>query len=197
MTMLPMNTPRGGAIPGLTAPIQFDSPDFGPQIQMPKPKPKAGMFGAGGKAGDIIQALLGGYLAARGNPAGMAALQAVYGRRQAKDDEAQYQRQRQDRLADYAEMQKIQAQYGSPRVNDTVEDYNFWKGVLPPEQFQEWVANKVSPPQFMNVPGVGLVQVPRSASPQMGAPAPQGVTFTPMDEGGPMPQASGGFPRPY
>lgn len=187
-----------GSVPPAFAMSQLPAADLGPQVALP-PKKKGGLFGSGGKVSIDLQGALAGYLAGIGNPAGMQALQAIQQRRSeaaaAQREEAQYQGRRGDKLADYAEMQKIQAQYGAPRVNDTVEDYNFWKGVLSPEQFQEYVSNKVSPPQFMNVPGVGLVQVPRMGGPQMGAPAPQGVTFTPVDEGGPMPSASGGFPR--
>lgn len=71
-------------------------------------------------------------------------------------------------------------------------DYNFWKGVLPPDQFEQYVANKVNPPQLMDVPGVGIVSVPRMASPQGAPTAPVG-TLRPYNPGGPTPSASGGF----
>lgn len=179
----------------LTQPIDFGAaPDLGPQIQQPKP----GMFGAGKPKMDwagMLQGIIGGYLAGSGRPGGNAILGMMQQRQQRKDEEAQYQRQRGEKLEDYAKMQQIQAQYGGG-TNDTVADYNFWKGVLPPEQFQQYIANKVNPPRLQYVPGVGLVDASTAGS-QMGAEAPQGVTFTPIDEGGPTPPASGNFLRPF
>lgn len=189
MSMLPIP----GGMFGMNRPIFSEEPEFGGQTQMPKP----GMFGAGqgGKPKmdlvGLLQGMIGGYLAGRGVPGGNAILAMQQQRQQHKDDEEQYQRRRGDHLADYAEQQKIQAQYGSPHTNDTVEDYNFRVQTLGKEAADDWLRN---PPQYMNVPGVGLVQVPRSAGPQMGAPAPQGVTFTPMGEGGPTQNGSDGFP---
>jgi hypothetical protein len=163
------------------------------------PKPRAGRFGAGkGGIGEIISAALSGYLAAQGNPAGQMGLQALHQRRQQAAEQEQYGQRREDDFQDWVRKQAYQQANPNPVNNDTVADYNFWKQTLPPEQFDTWLKNKIDPPQLMNIPGVGVVSVPRQGGQQGGAPAAPGVTFTPMeDEGGPMPSASGGFPRPF
>jgi hypothetical protein len=186
---------------GLNRPIDFGpAPDMGPQIAMPQAAPKkGGMFGAGkGNIGEIISAALSGYLAAGGNPAGQMGLQMLHQRRQQAAEQAQYGQRREDEFQDWVRKQAYQQANPNPVNNDTVADYNFWKQTLPPEQFNTWLENKINPPQLMNIPGVGVVSVPRQGGQQGGAPAAPGVTFTPMeDEGGPMPSASGGFPRPF
>ena len=164
------------------------------------PQMPTGMFGAGGKKGkiaDAISAAIGGYLAGSGKPGGAAILGMVNQRQQARDDDARAQQDRENQFQDFVRKESWKVANPGAANNDTVADYNFWKGVLPPEQFEQYVANKVNPPQFMNMPGVGIVQIPRGGMPQQGAAAPQGVTFTPMDEGGPTPQASGGFLGPF
>jgi hypothetical protein len=48
------------------------------------------------------------------------------------------------------------------------------------------------PPYFYTDPATGQpMMIPRGRAP--GTPAPQGVTFTPVDDGGPSPGGSGGF----
>lgn len=133
------------------------------QFNLPTPKPKGGMFGGGGKMdwGGLLQALLGGASASMGSPVGQMSLQMMQQRMGQKREEEQYQRQRSDGMQDYGEKLRMQAQYDKPRVNDTVEDYNFRKEKLGPEAADEWLRN---PPQYMNIPGVGLVQMPRSTS---------------------------------
>src|SRR4249919_1406677 len=104
-------------------------------LQMPsvmaqaQPKAKGGMF-AGADWGSALQALIGGALASRGNPGGAFMLQMLNQKRQQALEEAKYQSHRKDNLADYAEQQKLQAQYGPE--NDTVADYNFWQQRLTP-----------------------------------------------------------------
>jgi hypothetical protein len=54
--------------------------------------------------------------------------------------------------------------------NDTERDYNFWKGVLTPEQFQQRLQNKeINPPHFGVVDGVpamiGGYQGPQGPTP--------------------------------
>lgn len=59
-------------------------------------------------------------------------------------------------------------------VNDTVADYNFWKGQLAPEDFQAYVANKINPPHFGSLPdgtfGMigGYVPQPKGGDPSSG-----------------------------
>jgi hypothetical protein len=153
---------------------------------------KAGMFGAGKPDwGQALIAGLNGYLAARGNPVGMAGLQQMMQQRQQAAEQAQYGQRREDEFQDWVRKQAYQSANPSPVNNDTVADYNFWKQTLPPEQFNQWLENKINPPQLMNIPGVGVVSVPRQGGGQ--APAAPVGKLTPIEEGGPMPQASGGF----
>jgi hypothetical protein len=182
-------------------PIAPDNPIMPQQrgqfVNVPPPPPpsRGGMFG-GGKVSIDLSRALAGYLAGIGNPAGMQTLQALNAMRQQQLEHQQsiddYNRRRTDDNADYVTHLQQKAQYDPPS-NDTVNDYNFWKSVLPPEQFQQYVANKVNPPQLMEVPGVGLVSVPRMATPQGAPPAPVG-NLKPYNPGGPASQAPGGFP---
>lgn len=186
----------GSAIPPPFAIPQMPSPDLGPQVQMPQaaPKKKGGLFGSGKVTIDLGRAIAG-YLAGMGNPAGIQALQSMNAerdqRRQQAMQEQQYQQRRGDEFEDWVKKQAYQAANPSPVNNDTVADYNFITQQLGPDAGKEYLRNRANPPRFQFVPGVGVVQVPNG--PQMGAPAAPGVTFTPLDEGGPTPGASGGF----
>jgi hypothetical protein len=165
--------------------------------QQPKP---TGMFGAGkGSWVDAVQAAIGGYLAARGNPAGGALLGMANQRRQTGMAEQQHQQRRGEDFEDYVKKQAWDLQNKPPVNNDTVADYEFIKGLFGEEKAKLMLENtKINPPQFMNLPGVGIVQIPRSGgSPQGGAPAAPGVTFTPIDDGGPAPQGPGNFQFPF
>lgn len=166
------------------------------QLPAPQPKKKGGLFGSG--AANLIVAALNGYLAGRGNPVGMANLQMMNAQRQrqqeAEQEEAQYQRRRDDGFSDWVRQQSWKLAHPEAQNNDTVADYNFWKGVLPPEQFQQYIQNKVNPPRLQFIKGVGLVDVSQGGAQAPSAPVGK---LTPIDEGGPTPSASGGFPRPY
>jgi hypothetical protein len=156
------------------------------------------MFGGGGNFGwkEALAAGLAGFVS-RQNPMALQGLmQALMARQRQKQDEYDYNRQRQDKRDDFTFEQDYKAAHPTPVNNDTVADYNFWKGVLPPDQFEQYVANKVNPPQLMEVPGVGLVSVPRMSSPQATPAAPVGK-LRPYNPGGPTPGASGGFPGGY
>jgi hypothetical protein len=166
------------------------------------PQMPTGMFGAGGgkpkmDIAGMLQGMIGGYLAGSGKPGGAAILGMVNQRQQARDDDARAQQDRENQFQDFVRKESWKAANPGAANNDTVADYNFWKGVLPPEQFEQYVANKVNPPQLMNIPGVGVVQVPRMGGGRMAAPTAPVGKLSPIDEGGPMPSASGGFPRPY
>ncbi len=185
MTMMPLGD----------NPFGFNMPD--PNLDTPQAKPKTGMFG-GGKfgLGEAIVAALNGYLAGTGNPAGVANIQMIAAKRrqqqEAQEAEQQYQRQRGDGMQDWIAKEQFKIANPGAANNDTVADYNFWKQTLPPEQFNQWLESKINPPQLMNVPGVGIVQVPRMGGGQ--APKAPVGKLTPIDDGGQMPQASGNFP---
>jgi hypothetical protein len=162
------------------------------------PEMPSGMFGAGKRkfdAAGLGQALIGGYLAGRGNPGGNAILGMMSQRQQQAMQEQQYQQRRGDQFEDWVKQQAWQRANPNPVNNDTVADYNFWKQTLPPKQFEQWLESKVNPPQLMNIPGVGVVSVPRQGGAAQAPTAPVGK-LTPLDEGGPMPSASGGFRSP-
>jgi hypothetical protein len=179
-----------GALPAISA----AAPGAAGQMAalMPQPK-KAGMFGSGGPQWvEAVQAALAGALAARGNPAGQMGLQMLQQKRQQAMQEEQYPQRRGDEFEDWVKKQAYQSANPSPVNNDTVADYNFWKQTLPPERFNQWLENKINPPQLMNIPGVGVVSVPRQGGPQ--APQAPVGKLTPIAEGGPAPQGPGGFP---
>lgn len=83
-----------GSLPAIAA----AAPNF---AQQDAPKKKGGMFGSGVGAAEIIQALLSGALAARGNPVGMMGLQAMQQKRHQAMQEQQYQQRREDGFQDY------------------------------------------------------------------------------------------------
>lgn len=172
-------------------------PIFSQQFNMPpaQPKPTGGMFGNGKfGVGEAIVAALNGYLAGTGNPAGAANMRAMQEMMQAKRQRQQetddYERKRADQNSDWQSHYDYESAHPKAANNDTVADYAFWKQTLPPGQFDQWLQNKINPPQYMNVPGVGLVQVPRQGAPQ--APSKPVGKLTPLGAGGPTP-GSGGF----
>lgn len=173
---------------------------FGTPISVPQAKPKGGMFGAGGPDwASALQAAIYGALAARGNPVGAYGLQTLQQRRQQALEEAKYQRHRQDNLADYAVQQQLQQKYAAPPQPHYFQDNSGNQLAIGPDGKVSEVYH--DPLQYKLVPnGLGGV-VPVNIRDLMagqsgGQPAPQGVTFTPIDEGGPSPQGAGGFPRP-
>lgn len=164
-----------------------------------QPKKSGGMFGGGDAKFGIGQALvaaLNGYLAAGGNPVGIQNMrmmqEAAQAKRQRQQELEDYNRKRADENTDWTARKQWEIEHPAPVNNDTVADYEFWKRTLPPNQFQTWLQNKIDPPQLMQVPGVGIVSVPRQA-PQ-GAPSAPVGKLKPYNPGGPTPDASGGFP---
>ena len=180
--------------------FDFGMPQLDPSMQqplaaplnIPTPKKKGGLFGSGsGNIGEAISAALLGALASRGNnPTAQMGLQMLYQRRNDARQQEQAGAERENAFQDFVRREAYKAAHPSPVNNDTVQDYNFWQGVLSPEQFKEYVANKVNPPQLMNIPGVGVVQVPRMGG---GMPTSPVGKLTPIDEGGAGPVA----PRPF
>lgn len=175
---------------GMFGPIAgglVQNPDAG------KPKHKGGMFGKPDWV-SAIAAGLGALSAARGNRAGEIGLQMLNQRLGQKREDEQYQQRRADAFEDWKAQQSWKLQNPEPINNDTVNDWNFYKQSLSPEEFETWKQNRINPPQIMNVPGVGIVSVPR-----MGGQAPQAPVgkLTPIDEGGPSPLGSGHFSRPF
>lgn len=199
-----------GALPAMSA----AAPGAMDQMaqMMPRPK-KTGMFGAGkGNIGEIIAAALSGALAARGNPAGQMGLQMLHQRRQQAAEQEQYGQRREDEFQDWVRKQAYQAANPNPVNNDTANDYRFISERLGEDAAKEWLRNQGDPLVTVNLPGSRVYSGPRSQLGRaLGAPAqgPQpghvedGFRFkggNPADpnawepmNGGPTPQASGGF----
>lgn len=158
-------------------------------VDLPGMAQPKGMFGGGGWK-DALLAAAAGYLGRRNPGAAQGLFHMIQQKQQQALEEAQYQRQRQDKFGDWRQQYDYELGHPKPTNNDTVADYDFWKRTLPPDQFNEWLQNKINPPQIMNLPGVGIVQVPRQA-PQGTPTAPVGK-LTPLGAGGPAP-GPGGF----
>lgn len=162
---------------------QAPAPDL-PQVGQYK---KQGMFAEGG-VGRAIAGMIGDYLLQR------AGMQPIYQptmmeKQKLALEEQQYQRQRQDKRDDFV----FEQEHRAPPNNDTAADYSFWQQHLSPEDFEAWKQNKINPPQYMNVPGVGLVQIPRGGADPQGVPTAPVGKLTPLGAGGPSPSGSAGF----
>lgn len=200
--------PRGpGTIPKDFEPFglpQMPTVDAG-QIEMPQPKRKGGMFGAGkGNFGEIISAALNGYLAARGNPVGMAGLQMLHQRRRDDRELQLHQKQREEQFEDFVRREAWQLA-NKPQNEDEFTAMMRRAGVDPNSAegqaaYQTAFQNKINP--FVSV----VQQNPDGSEtrnwmrpPMMGfgQPAIGSVVEDPRKAGGPMPSASGGFPGPY
>ncbi len=133
---------------------------------------------------------------------GLAGQQGQYPQRVAREqrdqqEQAQWHQRRQADLEDYGRKLEMQndPRYAKPDVSPVTRDAMAWQAMTP-ELRAAYEAMQRAKPQFIP-DGMGGGQW--AQPPQMGgrAPlaAPQGVTFTPLDDGGPTPQASGGFRR--
>jgi hypothetical protein len=171
-------------------------PVFSQQFQMPAPKKKGGMFGNADWKSAIIAAI-GGALAARGNPAGQFALQTLYGQKQRKEDmelqEQDYQRRRTDGLADYEAKQRIEQQYASPpqptEFERIVQAGGFQPGTKEYVELMRRKAEAAANPIVMTP--YGPMPYSQVAGPQKSLP--QTLSDGDWNDGGPTPQASGGF----
>jgi hypothetical protein len=188
-----------GALPAISA----AAPGAAGQMAalMPQPK-KAGMFGSGGPQWvEAVQAALAGALAARGNPAGQMGLQMLQQKRQQAMQEEQYQQRRGDEFEDWVKKQAWEIANKPKSANPHYfEDNSGNLMAIGPDGKPQMVHKDPLP--FKLVPnGLGGV-VPVDLRTLMAGQGQQGVPQTLSDDdwptqGGPTPQASGGFPRPY
>jgi hypothetical protein len=169
-----------------------------PQFNMPT-APTGGMFGGGGKFG-LKEALAFGLagLVSRRNPDIMNNLMSALMLKQKQQlEEAQYQRHRQDALEDFTKHQQIEQQYAPAPQPGEFERALMASGVNPgtPEWTQAMktrAANMLDP--IVNTPYGPMMR--SMVAPQM--PTKPVGPLTPLpDDGGPTPQASGGFPGGY
>ena len=171
-----------GILPG-------DQPEIGMGDFPPQPhhlpqnanagRKRGGMFGSGVNTGDFLYAL-GGAL----NGDGGAAVQQIH---QSKMAPLLAEAKRQAELADYEAKKKIDQQYQAPPNNDTLNDMAA-AATWTPEQWA--IYDKLHP-----VYRVGPDGIPYPMARSVGAPvpAPAGVTFTPLDDGGPQAPPAGTF----
>jgi hypothetical protein len=155
-------------------------------VNVPQPK-KRGMFaGAEINPGNAIAGFLAGMF-----PQYAGSFLAPMMQRQRMEYDAQQQQSEHDhQLQDAKDLYDYKRNNPEPINNDTANDYSFWRQHLTPDQFQQWIESKVNPPQYMNVPGVGLVQIPKGAPAAPTAPVGK---LTPLGAGGPSPSGSGTF----
>jgi hypothetical protein len=151
--------------------------------QMPQMPKRGGMFGGDGKfgVGQAIVAALNGYLASQGNPVGIANMQMMQEAAQAKREEAQYEQRRQQMLNDQISLYDYKAAHPEAPQPTEFERLLLARGFAPgsPEYnkaLDSYINYRQSPDQLVNVPGVGLVQVPRN-----GAPSQQARPLTDAD----------------
>lgn len=185
----------------MAEPMLTPDANFGAMPQMQAPK--RGMFAGGGKNA-ILNAIADfglNFSAGMGNQAAMHRLQASERRRQMGQQQAmeaeQYERQREDKYADWVRQQTFKM--ANPDAPPPTEFERLASSVYQPgtPEYQalvkQYVERRANPPQYQFIPNVGLVQVPsQGAAP---AAAPQGITFTPLDDddGGQPVAPAGGF----
>lgn len=181
---------------GQMPPVQM-SPVWSEQFPQPStpPKPRGGMFGGGGSWQNALLAAVAG-LMARHNP--MAA-QMIVGQLKsgldAKREDQQYQRQRQDKRDDFTFEQDYRAQHQAP---DDFTQLMQSAGVDPQSEqgrglYMQYLQNKANPftqMRVQNPDGSESLQFMRPPS----VPAAPVGQLQPYNPGGPVPQAPGGFP---
>lgn len=183
-------------MPDLGGPLVPDaSPNMSVLNTASMPVKRSGMFGGGNNIGMAISAALNGYLAAGGNPAGLAGLQQLHQMRllqqkQALDD-AQYQRDRQDSLTDFATKAQISSQYKEPgEFEQELIDSGVRPGTPAWVNAMKTKVNNILDPAVMTPQGLML------RSQVTGAMQSQPLTDADIDRlsGGTSGNAGGGFP---
>lgn len=185
-----------GALPGISA----AAPAVAQTMQSMAPqKKKTGMFGSGGGSwAEALQAGLAGYLAAKGNPAGMAGLQMLNQRRQQAAEQEQYGQRREDEFQDFVRKEAFKSTLPqAERAPHYFEDNSGNQWAIGADGQPRMVHKDDLP--FKLVPngmgGVVPVDLRALMAGQGGAQAPVGK-ITPLDEGGPTLGGSGGFRSP-
>jgi len=120
-----------------------------------------------------------------------APLQFAMMRRQREQQLSDYEMKRQNEWEDWQKQQQWLRDNPKPINNDTVNDYNFWKSTLTPDQFEKWLANRIDPPVYRQDQFGNFYPVNKSpASPPNASDFGPIVDTLPGGAGG---NASGGF----
>lgn len=154
---------------------------------------RGGMFG-NADWGSALAAALAGFSAGGGSQAGALALKSIYQNRLDKQtqerEDQQYQRKLNDQWNLWQRQQQFKLEHPEPVVNDTVNDYKFIIDTLGADAGKRFLETKTNP--IVMTP---YGPMPYSAVNGGGAPVSRPVgRLTPIEDGGPTPQASGGFP---
>lgn len=160
-----------------------------------------GMFGGGNdKWKNALMAAAAGFMARRSPGVAGSMLNNLQDAQTLKQrmafEEQQYQRHRQDNNADFQAHRQYEIDNPLPQQPGEFEQTLIASGIQPgtPQWTQAMVTrrqNMLDPP-VMTPQGMMLRSQVVAGS---ATPAPAGVTFTPLPaQGGPTPQASGGFP---
>lgn len=194
---------RKGMFGAVQSIMPGDQPDYGmggfripvdggpdmPEAAQPEAK-KPSFFGQGGigrniagYVGDWLQQVNGGE--ATFAPAMQLRQQMAYQQQRA-------QQQRETEWQDYVRKAEYDRANPKPINNDTVADYNFWKSVLSPEDFQKWQQNKIDPPQYRQGPDGQFYRINPSQQTPPAFSADDWNSGTPI-KGGSGGNAGGGF----
>lgn len=170
-----------GQVPGMMQP-EMAQPMMQPgmmqaPIQQPMEAKKPGPNWAG-IAADFLAGMAG-------QPGQFAAQQQHERAMQQRQQMAEQERmtRREDMQWEWANKPKEQ------RVNDTEADWNYYKSVLTPTEFETWKQRKINPPQFIS-DGYGGGNW---ATPSVATGLPEIGAVVPRNKGGPVQQAPGNF----
>lgn len=142
---------------------------------------KPSFFGQGG-VGRSIAGFLGDYLLQRSGGSPIYSPMMAMQQQQAAQLAAE-QRKRSLDMADWTAKEQWKLDHPAPVNNDTVNDFNWYKGLSPEDR----ALYEQMRPEYRQGPDGQYYRV------QKAIPAPAGVTFTPLGNGGPTPPASGTF----
>ena len=139
--------PAFGQIPGMgMMQPEMQQPQYGAMAQgqgmQAPPAKQPGFFSKGGGWIDALGAF--------GDAFGDNGPVYAQGKQREQDLMRQEQMAEQQRMQRREDMQwEWQNKPKDTRVNDTEQDWNYYKGVLTPAEFETWKQNKINPPRWI------------------------------------------------